>query len=151
MMIKGHCRYGWKECNPVLRFMLKSLSVSSSLLCFASVSLASTAVVTAPYLMADSRFNQARSTENPKSAQCRALFENVVDARRVGAGFYSRKASNIRSLRLSDGKLQSLQARFGQVFTNLDQAQRSSDQAATNKFGRQASQLVGELNRHCFQ
>jgi hypothetical protein len=139
-------RYLCKECNLLLGYILKSLFVSvPSLLCLASVSLASTALVRAPYLLADSR------SESSKSSQCRALFENVVEAKRVGPGFYSRKAANIRSLRLSDGKLQSLQSRFSSTFSSLETAQRNGDSNATQRLGRQASQLVSELNRHCFQ
>jgi hypothetical protein len=156
MMFMEMNRYLGKECNLIQGFMLKRLSSLSSLLSssvfrFASVSLASTALVTAPYLMADSRFGTANSSENSKAAQCHALFENVVDARHVGEGFYSRKAVSIRSLHLSDGKLQSLQARFSQVFTHLESAQRNGDGNATNRLGRQAAQLVGDLNRQCFQ
>ncbi len=176
MMFMEMNRYLGKECNLIQGFMLKSSSSLSSLLSssllsssrlsssllsssllsssffrFASVSLASTAMVTAPYLIADSRFAMVNSSDNPQAAQCRALFENVVDVRHVGEGFYSRKAANIRSLHLSDRKLQSLQARFSQVFTNLEAAQRNRDGNATNRLGRQASQLVGDLNRQCFQ
>lgn len=150
MMNTEATRYLCKECNLLLGYILKSLSISvPSLLCLASVSFASTALLThsttKPYLIADSR------SDSSKSSQCRALFENVVEARRVGPGFYSRKAANIRSLRLSDGKLQSLQSRFSTTFSSLESAQRNGDSSATSKLGRQASQLVSELNRHCFQ
>jgi hypothetical protein len=147
MMSTEKNRYLCKECHLLLGLILKSLSVPVSLLCLASVSLASTAIVhlpKTPYLISDAR------TESAKTTQCRTLFETVVDTRRMGQGFYSRKASSIRGLRLNDGKLQSLQSRFGTVFQGLDGAQRSGDSNANSRLGRQASQLVNELNRYCF-
>jgi hypothetical protein len=147
MMNTEKNRYLYEEYHLLLGLILKSLSVPVSLLCLASVSLASTAIVHVPktsYLIADAR------TESTKTIQCRTLFETVVDTRRMGQGFYSRKASGIRNLRLSDGKLQSLQSRFSTVFQGLDGAQRSGDSNANSRLGRQASQLVNELNRHCF-
>ena len=68
---------------------------------------------------------EARSSSKP--AQCRALFETVVSSRDAGSGFsalYSRKAAAIRSLRITDAKLQGLQSRLANTFNSLAAAER---------------------------
>lgn len=123
-------------------FKISCVPVSLSI-CIASLSIASGAIVTAPYLLA--------SNTKTKSAQCRALFSTVVNSQNMGAGFYSRKASSIRSLELPDGKLRSLQSRFSSVFNAMEAAQQRADTQASRRLGQQASQLVNELNQQCFR
>jgi hypothetical protein len=127
--------------------MLKITRVPVSLgVCLASLSLASGAIVTVPYLMADSR-----PPAKTKSAQCRALFATVVNSQNMGKGFYQRKAGNIRGLTIADPKLRSLQSRFSQTFDRLDNAQQSGDRPANQRLSQQANQLVNELNQSCFR
>jgi hypothetical protein len=127
--------------------MLKISCVPVSLsVCIASLSLASGAIVTAPYLIANSR-----TPAKTKSNQCRTLFATVVNSQNMGSGFYSRKASNIRSLELADGKLRSLQSRFSSVFNAMESAQQNADRQASRRLGQQASQLVNELNQQCLR
>jgi hypothetical protein len=90
---------------------------------------------------------------SPKPAQCRALFETVVSSRDAGSGFaalYSRKAAAIRSLRITDPKLQSLQSRLATTFNSMAAAERSMG-AQSSSLDQQTAQLVGELNRYCFR
>jgi hypothetical protein len=75
----------------------------------------------------------------------------VVDARQVGNGFYSRKASALGRLAISDGRLQSLRSQFVTTFQGLDAAQRRGDRATSQRLNRQASQLLSELNRYCLE
>jgi hypothetical protein len=79
----------------------------------------------------------------PKQAQCRALFEVVVDSRNMDGNFYARKAATIRSLPLSDGKLQTLQSRFATMFGQMA--------GNRNASSAQANPLVNELSRYCFR
>jgi hypothetical protein len=78
-----------------------------------------------------------------KQTQCRALFEVVVDSRNMDGNFYGRKASTIRSLPISDGKLQNLQSRFATMFTQMA--------CNRNASSAQANPLVNELSRYCFR
>jgi hypothetical protein len=127
--------------------MLKITRVPVSLgVCLASLSLASGAIVTVPYLMADSR-----TPAKTKSAQCRTLFSTVVNSQNMGNGFYRRKAGNIRALAIADPKLRSLQSRFSQTFDRLDSAQQRSDSQTSQQLNQQANQLVNELNQTCFR
>jgi hypothetical protein len=125
-------------------FKISCVPVSLSI-CIASLSLASGAIVTAPYLLA------SNPNAKTKSAQCRALFATVVNSQNMGSGFYSRKAGSIRSLELPDGKLRSLQSRFSNVFNAMEAAQQRADTQASRRLGQQASQLVNELNQQCFR
>jgi hypothetical protein len=92
---------------------------------------------------------------SPKPAQCRALFETVVSSRDAGSGFtalYSRKAAAIRSLRITDSKLQSLQSRLATTFNSMAAAERSQSMGnQSSSLDQQTAQLVGELNRYCFR
>ncbi|NJN49052.1 MAG: hypothetical protein HC805_03730 [Alkalinema sp. RL_2_19] len=127
--------------------MLKISCVPLSVgICFTSLSLASGALVIAPYLIATSP-----PATSSKSSQCRALFATVVNSQNMNSSFYSRKATAIRSLSLTDGKLRSLQSRFSHTFLNLEAAQRRRNDQATVQWGKTASTLVGELNQHCFK
>jgi hypothetical protein len=128
---------------------LKSLSVPVSLVCLGSLSFASAAIVTAPYLISDARSGSAQPSI--QSSQCRTLFAAVVDAQEVRQGFYTRKATTIQALRLSEAKVQSLQSRFVTVFGGLESAQRQGNSEVSRRLGRQVTQLVGELNRYCFR
>jgi hypothetical protein len=97
---------------------------------------------------------EARSS--PKPAQCRALFETVVSSRDAGSGFsvlYSRKAAAIRSLRITDPKLQNLQSRLATTFNSMAVAERSPSMGSqsSSSLDQQTAQLVGELNRYCFR
>lgn len=126
--------------------MLKISSVPVSVgLCIASLSLASGAIVTAPYLIAN------RPVPDSQASQCRTLFSTVVNSKNVNQSFYRRKALQIGALSLADNRLRSLQARFSHVFYALDKAQRSSDRTQANQLGKQASQLVHQLSQQCFQ
>jgi hypothetical protein len=126
--------------------MLKISCVPVSLsICIASLSLASGAIVTAPYRLA------SNTNAKTKSAQCRTLFSTVVNSQNMGPGFYSRKASSIRSLELPDGKLRSLQSRFSSVFNAIETAQKRADTPASHQLSQQASKLVSELNQQCFR
>ncbi len=126
--------------------MLKISCVPVSLsILITSLSLASAAIVTTPYLLA------SNTTAKTKSAQCRALFSTVVNSQNMGSGFYSRKAGTIRSLELPDGKLRSLQSRFSSVFNAMEAAQQRSDSQSSRRLGQQTAQLVNELNQHCFR
>ncbi|NJM46888.1 MAG: hypothetical protein HC860_12635 [Alkalinema sp. RU_4_3] len=78
-----------------------------------------------------------------KQTQCRVLFEVVVDSRNMDGNFYSRKAATIRSLSLSDGKLQNLQSRFATMFSQMA--------GNRNASSAQANPLVNELSRYCFR
>jgi hypothetical protein len=129
---------------------LKSLSVPVSLVCLGSLSFASAAIVTAPYLISDARSGSIQSNSIQPS-QCRTLFAAVVDAQEVRQGFYMRKAANIQALRLSEVKVQSLQSRFVAVFGGLESAQRQGKSEVSRRLGRQVTQLVSELNRYCFR
>jgi hypothetical protein len=124
---------------------LKSLSVPVSLVCLGSLSFASVAIMTAPYLISDAR------SGIPQPTECRTLFAAVVNAQEVRQGFYTRKAANIQALRLSEVKVQSLQSRFVTVFGGLESAQRQGNSEVSRRLGRQVTQLVGELNRYCFR
>jgi hypothetical protein len=84
----------------------------------------------------------AQAAAGGKQAQCRSLFETVVDSRNMDHGFYARKANTIRSLPISDSKLQGLQSRFVSVFGQMANGGTSPAQA---------NQLVGELSRYCFR
>jgi hypothetical protein len=97
---------------------------------------------------------EARSS--PKPVQCRALFETVVSSRDAGSGFsvlYSRKATAIRSLRITDPKLQSLQSRLATTFNSMAAAERAQSMSSqsSSSLDQQTAQLVGELNRYCFR
>jgi hypothetical protein len=127
--------------------MFKISCVPISLgVCLASLSLASGALVTVPYLMADNR-----PPTKSKSAQCRALFSTVVNSQNMGNGFYRRKAGNLRALTIADPKLRSLQSRFSQTFDRLERAQPHSDNPTSQTLNQQANQLVNELNQTCFR
>jgi hypothetical protein len=76
-----------------------------------------------------------------------------VSSRDAGSGFaalYSRKAAAIRSLRITDPKLQSLQSRLATTFNSMAAAERSMG-AQSSGLDQQTAQLVGELNRYCFR
>jgi hypothetical protein len=114
--------------------------------CLASLSLASGAIVAAPYLIS-SRATPAKA----KSTQCRSLFSTVVNSQNMGTGFYSRKASSIRALGLSEPPLRSLQSRFSNVFSAMETAQNRGDSATSQRLNQQATKLVNELNQQCFR
>jgi hypothetical protein len=125
--------------------MFKISCVPVSLgVCLASLSLASGVMVTAPYLIAS-------APVKTKSSQCRSLFATVVNSQNMTTGFYRRKAGNIRSLELIDGKLRSLQSRFSNVFNAMETAQQNGDRPTSHRLSQQASQLVNELNQQCFR
>jgi hypothetical protein len=127
--------------------MFKISCVPVSLgVCLASLSMASGAIVTVPYLMADSR-----SPAKTKSTQCRSLFATVVNSQNMGTGFYSRKANSIRALGLSEPPLRRLQSRFSHVFSALESAQNQGDSSTSQQLNQQASKLVNELNQQCFR
>lgn len=128
--------------------MLKMLRVPASLgSCLVSLSIATSVVSTAPCLVAANRHFLAKAT----STQCRSLFAAVVSSKHMGPDFYSRKVDNLRTLPIADSKLRALQTRFSSVFSNMETAHNRNDVAASDRLGQQASQLVGELNRYCFQ
>jgi hypothetical protein len=127
--------------------MFKISCVPVSLgVCLASLSLASSAIVTAPYLIANSR-----PPAKTKSSQCRSLFSTVVNSQNMGTGFYSRKANSIRSIGLSEPPLRSLQSRFSNVFNAMESAQNRGDSATSQQLNQQATKLVNELNQQCFR
>ncbi|MBE9032230.1 hypothetical protein IQ266_21040 [filamentous cyanobacterium LEGE 11480] len=126
--------------------MLKISCVPMSVgLYVASLALGSGAFITAPYLLAK------RPAAHTKSSQCRVIFSTVVSSKNMGPGFYRRKASNIRSLPISDRSLRSLQARLSSTFQQLETAQQQQNQPRRRQLGKQASRLVSQLNRYCFK
>ncbi len=128
--------------------MLKMSRVPVSLgSCIVSLSIATAVVHTAPCLMAAN----GRLVVKATSSQCRSLFATVVSSKHMGPDFYSRKVDTLRTLPIDDSKLRSLQTRFSSVFISMETAHNRDDVAASNRLGQQASQLVGELNRYCFQ
>ncbi len=93
-------------------------------------------------LVSSLRPSPVQAAQGSKQAQCRSLFEAVVDSRNMDHGFYARKANTIRSLPINDSKLQGLQSRFVNAFGQM--ANGGASPAQTN-------QLVGELSRYCFR